>query len=104
MVHALQASESYHVSSEVLSSLAETMDGHNFMDTLNRLVTGSAIHAERKAYELQSSIDMLNEVGLNADLTKAAKEKLIELAEVATEHRANGKPADWKEVLNYYHS
>lgn len=100
----LQAAESYDVSAEVLSSLAETMDGHNFMDTLNRLVTGSAIHAERRAYELQSSIDMLNEVGLNADLTKAAKEKLIKLAEVATEHRANGKPADWKEVLNYYHS
>ncbi|TSB48586.1 NAD(P)-dependent oxidoreductase [Alkalicoccobacillus porphyridii] len=96
----LQASESYNVSSEVLSSLEETMDSHQFMDTLNRLVTGSAVHAERRSYELQSSIDMLDEVGLNSDLTKAAKEKLVELAKVSTNQ--SNKPSDWKEVLSYY--
>lgn len=96
----LQASEAYNVSNEVLSSLKETMDSHNFMDTLNRLVTGSAIHAERRAFELQNSINMLNEVGLNSNLTKAAKEKLDELAKLTAEKQ--NKPTDWKEVLNYY--
>ncbi|MBU8598829.1 3-hydroxyisobutyrate dehydrogenase [Niallia circulans] len=98
----LQASETYNVSQEVLSSLAETMDSHNFMDTLNRLVTSSAIHAERRAYELQNSVDMLKEVGINSDLTKAAKEKLVELSEMAAVHLQGEKPANWKDVLNYY--
>ncbi|MFP7334906.1 DUF1932 domain-containing protein [Shouchella clausii] len=100
----LQASETYNVSQEVLSSLAETMDSHNFMDTLNRLVTSSAIHAERRAFELQNSVDMLKEVGINSDLTKAAKEKLVELSEVAAVHLQSEKPANWEEVLKYYRS
>ncbi|CAG9621224.1 DUF1932 domain-containing protein [Sutcliffiella rhizosphaerae] len=98
----LQASETYNVSQEVLASLQETMDSHNFMDTLNRLLTGSAIHAERRAFELQSSINMLNEVGLDSTLTAAAKAKLVELAKLSAEKSNHSKPSDWEEVLEFY--
>lgn len=69
----LQASEKFNVSDEVLASLEETMDRHSFMDTLNRLVTGSAVHAKRRAIELQGSIDMLKEVGYRCKIGDRSK-------------------------------
>ena len=98
----LQASETFNVSSEVLSSLEDTMDSHSFMDTLNRLLTGTAVHAERRAFELNGSVEMLQEAGLNANLTSAAKDKLLELAEISAKYQGEDKPLTWKEVISRY--
>lgn len=98
----LQASETFNVSSEVLSSLEDTMDSHSFMDTLNRLITGTAVHAERRAFELNGSVEMLQEAGLNANLTNAAKDKLLELAEISAKYQGEDKPLTWKEVISRY--
>ncbi|MCM2677598.1 NAD(P)-dependent oxidoreductase [Alkalicoccobacillus plakortidis] len=98
----LQASETFNVSSEVLSSLEDTMDSHSFMDTLNRLITGTAVHAERRAFELNGSVEMLQEAGLNANLTSAAKDKLLELAEISAKYQGEDKPLTWKEVISRY--
>ncbi|MGN7313068.1 DUF1932 domain-containing protein [Alkalicoccobacillus gibsonii] len=98
----LEASEAFNVSEEVLSSLENTMDSHSFIDTLNRLVTGSAVHAERRAFELSGSIEMLQEAGINANLTQAAKDRLVELAEVSVPYQGEEKPDTWKQVLTRY--
>ncbi|WP_437183552.1 DUF1932 domain-containing protein [Shouchella xiaoxiensis] len=98
----LQAAETFDVSTEVIDSLEETMDSHSFKDTLNRLVTGSAVHAKRRAFELQGSIDMLQEAGMDATLTAAAKAKLDELAQVASFEQGRETPSSWQDVLAYY--
>ncbi len=98
----LQAAETFDVSTEVIDSLEETMDSHSFKDTLNRLVTGSAVHAKRRAFELQGSIDMLQEAGMDASLTAAAKAKLDELAQVASFEQGRETPSSWQDVLAYY--
>lgn len=98
----LEASEAFNVSEEVLSSIEGTMDSHSFMDTLNRLVTGSAVHAERRAFELSGAIEMLEEAGISSSLTKAAKDRLLELAEVSEPYKGQENPVNWKEVLTRY--
>ncbi len=98
----LEAAEAYHISDEVISSLEETMNRQPFVDTLNRLVTGSAVHAERRAFELNSSIAMLQEAGINSDLSHASKERLVELAGIVKNHPEKESFANWKEVLELY--
>ncbi|RQW19144.1 NAD(P)-dependent oxidoreductase [Bacillus sp. C1-1] len=79
-VEMLEASETFNVSEKVLTSLEETMDTHTFMNTLNRLVAGSAVHAKRRGIELEGSIEMLKEAGLEATMSTAAQSFLMEMS------------------------
>ncbi|MDQ0206899.1 prephenate dehydrogenase/arogenate dehydrogenase family protein [Alkalicoccobacillus murimartini] len=99
----LQAANNWNVSEEVLHSISETMDSHSFLDTMNRLVTGSSIHAQRRAFELGSSIEMLQDAKLNAEMSIAAKHKLEELADLNIKELFHGsKPESWEEVIRAY--
>ncbi|KMK69741.1 3-hydroxyisobutyrate dehydrogenase, partial [Bacillus safensis] len=90
-----------NVEQQVISSLSDTMDSKSFEETMNRLVTGSALHAKRRAIELLGSIEMLDEAEVDASMSRAAQQKLERLADFQFVERFNGKkPASWEEVID----
>ncbi|MBG9784743.1 DUF1932 domain-containing protein [Shouchella lehensis] len=101
-VEMLEASETFNVSEKVLTSLEETMDTHTFMNTLNRLVAGSAVHAKRRGIELEGSIEMLKEAGLEATMSTAARDRFEKLANLNADIWESA-PTNWKDVLSKIH-
>ncbi|MGG1556355.1 prephenate dehydrogenase/arogenate dehydrogenase family protein [Paenibacillus ferrarius] len=100
LVEMLQAAHHYKVDELVIDSISETMDGTSFASTMNRLVTGTSIHALRRAAELEGSIDMLESSNINSIMSQASKEKLQLLSNFNFKEKFHGKtPAHWLEVI-----
>lgn len=100
MVEFLEAAKTYGVEEQAIRSIDETMNAKTFVETMNRLVTGSALHAKRRAVELGGSIEMLQESNLDASISIAAQKKLERLAELDIPDKYKGsKPDTWEEVL-----
>ncbi|MCY7575653.1 prephenate dehydrogenase/arogenate dehydrogenase family protein [Bacillus pumilus] len=101
LIEFLEISKKYNVEDQVISSLSETLDSKSFEETMNRLVTGSALHAKRRAVELLGSIEMLDSAHIDASMCRAAQQKLERLADFQFVERFNGeKPASWEEVID----
>ncbi|MEK5060700.1 3-hydroxyisobutyrate dehydrogenase [Paenibacillus sp. FSL H7-0326] len=104
LIEFLEASKIYGVEDQAISSLSQTLDSKSFEETMNRLVTGSALHAKRRAGELLGSIEMLDSVHIDASMSRAAQQKLEKLADLNFFERFDGtKPASWKEVIEVMH-
>ncbi len=100
MLETMEAADHYGVSQEVTASLAASMDSVPFLDHLDRLVTGSAIHARRRADELEGSLAMLEEAGLDGSMTRAARDRLRGLEGFAFDRIFLGqKPSGWAEII-----
>jgi 3-hydroxyisobutyrate dehydrogenase-like beta-hydroxyacid dehydrogenase len=98
LIETLEAAHVYQVEERVISSLSETMDGTNFEQTMNRLVTGTSIHAVRRAVELEGSIEMMESKNIDSGMSKAARDKLQSLPNF--KEKFQGKtPAHWLEVI-----
>lgn len=101
MVEMLQASDAYSVSDEVIKSISESLDGIPFESHLNRLVTGTAIHAKRRGKELIGSEQMLCECGVDSVMTVAARKKHEMLAEMNfAEQYVASQPSGWQEIID----
>jgi len=100
LVEVLEAASTMKVDHLVLKSLAATMNACSFEQTLNRLVTGSAIHAERRAHEMKDVISMLEGIHVEPTMSKATSERLTWLASKKLKDKFGGKtPKEWKEVF-----
>lgn len=100
LIEVLEAASIMKVEHLVLKSLASTMNSCSFEQTLNRLITGSAIHAERRAYEMESVIAMLEGLNLKPTMSIATVEKLRWLASKNLKEKFGGKtPEDWRDVV-----
>ncbi|KRD82438.1 3-hydroxyisobutyrate dehydrogenase [Bacillus sp. Root147] len=96
----LEASHEFNVEQLVLDSISETLDNKSFRETMNRLVTGTSIHALRRSIELDGSIQMLEASNLNSVMSKAAKSKLETLASYNLKGKFKGqKPNHWLDVI-----
>ena len=51
--------------------------------TVDRLVTGSRVHAVRRTHEMAAAADLLDELGVPARVTRASRDWLAELASEA---------------------
>lgn len=99
-VEVLEAAALMKVDNLVLESLASTMDACPFEETFNRLVTGSALHAERRAHEMESVIEMLESLNVEPTMSKATAERLTWLASKKLNEKFEGKtPKTWQEVI-----
>ena len=88
-----------------IDSISSTFDGIPFIDHLNRLVTGTAIHAHRRAVELEGSIKMLEEAGLCYDMTAASHKRHTMLEPYRFAERfIDRNPNGWKEILDIINS
>jgi 3-hydroxyisobutyrate dehydrogenase-like beta-hydroxyacid dehydrogenase len=100
LVEVLEAASIMKVDHLVLKSLAATMNACSFEQTLNRLVTGSAIHAERRAHEMKDVIGMLESIKVEPTMSKATFERLTWLASKNLKQKFGGNtPKEWQEVV-----
>jgi 3-hydroxyisobutyrate dehydrogenase-like beta-hydroxyacid dehydrogenase len=99
-IEVLEAASLMKVDHLVLKSLATTMNECSFEQTFNRLVTGSAIHAERRAHEMLNVIEMLESLHVKPTMSKATHERLTWLASKKLKEKFGGKtPREWQEVV-----
>lgn len=100
MIETMQAAHAYRVTDQVVASLAQSMDGIPFTSHLDRLVTGTAIHARRRADELKGSVKMMQECALDHSMASAAQEKHERLVPYAFNERyAQSKPSGYGEII-----
>lgn len=102
-IELLEAAHEFNVEKLVIDSLSETINGRTFEETMNRLVTGSALHASRRSIELGGSIEMLDSANIDSSMSKAAKEKMEKLASLNLKDRFKGeKPEHWLQVIKAF--
>ncbi|MFD1851511.1 DUF1932 domain-containing protein [Oceanobacillus bengalensis] len=90
-----------NVEDYVLASLSETIENSSLEDTINQLITGTSIHAERRTKELEGSIEMLDSLNINSTLSNAIREKLMFVTEQNLKEQFNGeRPKDWVTVID----
>ena len=100
LVEMLEAASTMKVDHLVLKSIAATMNACPFEETLNRLVTGSAFHAERRAHEMESVVEMLQSIQVQPTMSRAAQERLTWLAGKKIKEKFGGKtPKEWQQVV-----
>lgn len=100
LVEVLEAASVMKVDHLVLQSIAATMNACPFEETLNRLVTGSAIHAERRAHEMENVVEMLESIHVKPTMSKATQERLSWLAGKKIKEKFAGKtPKEWQQVV-----
>lgn len=99
-IEVLEAASIMKVDHLVLPSIAATMNACSFEQTFNRLVTGSAVHAERRAHEMLNVIEMLEGIHVKPTMSKATYERLSWLAAKKLKEKFAGKtPKEWREVV-----
>jgi len=102
-IEMLEAAQHFNVENLVIDSLNETINGRSFEETMNRLVTGTALHASRRAIELGGTIDMLESANLGSSMSRAAKAKIESLALLNFKEKYHGEnPDHWKQVIEAF--
>lgn len=98
----LEAAEHYGVADFVMDGLAKTMDNKTFVEGMDSRCAGGVIHAGRRAHELDSAAEMLEEDGLPAYVSRAGAMKLREIGELDIKNNlTHGKPKTWQEAMEY---
>jgi 3-hydroxyisobutyrate dehydrogenase-like beta-hydroxyacid dehydrogenase len=98
-VETLEAAVALNVQSEVLKSISATLTSAPFDETLDWLVTASAIHAERQVHEMQDVMIMMKEIDVEPTMTDATTKRLEWLVSKNYKARFQGKKPDtWEEV------
>ena len=98
----IEGAAAYGVEDYVMQSLAETMDGKDFITGMNGRISGGIIHAARRADELEMAAGMLKDAGLDPSLTLAAAEKLRDIGRLDLKNKITGeRPKTWKGALEW---
>lgn len=96
----LTATHRYGVDELVLGSIAKSLDGAPFLETARLQMTKGVVNAERMAHEMEEVIATLEELGVPAGMSRAAREKLLWCAGFDLRERFGGElPKSLKEVL-----
>ena len=102
-IELLEAAHHFNVENLVIDSLSETINGRTFEETMNRLVTGTALHANRRSIELGGTIDMLESANIDSSMSRAAKAKIESLALLDFKGKYHGEnPAHWRQVIEAF--
>lgn len=98
----LEAAEHYGVAEFVMDGLAKTMDNKTFVEGMDSRCAGGVIHAGRRAHELDSAAEMLEEDGLPAYVSRAGAQKLREIGALDIKNNlTHGKPKTWQDAMEY---
>ena len=98
----IEGAAAYGMEDYVMQSLAETMDGKDFITGMNGRISGGIIHAARRADELAMAAGMLSDAGLDPSLTLAAAERLRDIGRLDLKNKITGeKPKTWKASLEW---
>lgn len=100
-VETLAAATKLGVDTAVLRSIEDTLSAASFKETLDWLVTASAVHAERQVHEMNDVMLMMQEIGVEPTMTQATTRRLEWLAAKNYKAKFQGKkPREWQEVAD----
>jgi 3-hydroxyisobutyrate dehydrogenase-like beta-hydroxyacid dehydrogenase len=100
LLELLTATHRCGVDETVLGSIAESLDGVPFLETARLQMTKGAVNAERMAHEMEEAIATLDAMGAPAEMSRAAREKLLWCAGFGLRERFGGEmPSTLAEVL-----
>lgn len=92
------AASAYGVLEQVMATLDEP--GRPFAEFVDYRLTGAALHAARRAEEMADVVEFLTEIGADATMARAEREKLAAVAALGLDrHFAGRTVAGHREVL-----
>ena len=92
LLEMLTATHRYGVDETVLKSIAKSLDGVPFRETARLQMTKGVVNAERMAHEMEEVIATLDGMDLPAEMSRAAREKLLWCAGLRLRERFGGEP------------
>jgi 3-hydroxyisobutyrate dehydrogenase-like beta-hydroxyacid dehydrogenase len=101
LLEALEAAHRHGVLQAMADDIGGYMNEHPFPDHIRRFVCGTAVHAERRAYEMSEALTLLKKLGSADTMTRATHRKLQQMAALGLRERFGGvEPADVAAVLD----
>ncbi len=94
IIEALEAAHRHGVLQAMAEDIGGYMDEHSFRDHLRRFVCGTAVHAERRAFEMAESLALLKKLGSARTMTVATRRKLQAIAARGLRERFAGREPD----------
>ncbi len=85
------AASAYGVLDQVMSTLDEP--GRPFARLVDYRLAGAALHAARRSEEMADVVDFLTEIGADATMARAERDKLAGIAALGLDHRFGGQGA-----------
>jgi 3-hydroxyisobutyrate dehydrogenase-like beta-hydroxyacid dehydrogenase len=76
----LRGAEKYGVSDQILESASEVMSKASFKDILSNWIASTAIHARRRAKEMEEAIETLEKAGIDPVMSIGTKKIFEEIA------------------------
>ena len=102
VIETLMSCCSWDVVDEVMGSISASLAKMPFYpDQVNFLVTTDAIHAERRAKEMDMVVETMQAVGVEPRMSRATAEMIHWMASLGLkEHFGVELPSDWRKVLD----
>ncbi|MDV2887384.1 NAD(P)-binding domain-containing protein [Alkalihalophilus pseudofirmus] len=96
----MEIADKLNLDDTILDSITKTIDKEPFENVINRLITGNVLHSERRIKEMDNVIDFMLNNHVEAEMTKATRNKLITITNSSIKEKFHGKaPLHWKEVM-----
>lgn len=103
LLEVMETSKKFNATDTVLSSIAETMDKNQFLETARRIVTKGVVNPERMAREMEGVIKTIENLSVSATMSSATREKLLWCSQFAMRDRFGGDiPNTLAEVLDEF--
>jgi 3-hydroxyisobutyrate dehydrogenase-like beta-hydroxyacid dehydrogenase len=100
IIEALEAAHRHGVLPETAQGMAEYMDQYPFRDHIRRFVCGTAVHAERRVFEMGEVLELLKELGSADTMTRATRKVLRRIAALGLREKFGGQePTEIAAVL-----
>lgn len=102
LLECLHAARELSIGTAIKSSIIEFLERDPIESTMNMLITSNAIHARRRAGEMEGVVELLNEIGIDNVMTVATMKKLMWSADLGLRDLFNGEmPEHMEEVIKH---
>jgi hypothetical protein len=101
----LKGAKVYGVMDEVLDSASEVMSRADFKETVSKWLSSTAIHARRRAKEMNEAIEALEALSIKPIMCLGTKELFDEIAALGLNEAFQGQiPKSFHSVLGHIES
>lgn len=90
----LRGAEKYGIVEEILDSASEALSKASFKDTVSRWLASMAIHAGRRAGEMEEAMEVLEAEGIRPVMSEATRDIFKEIADLELDKSLDGKIPD----------
>ncbi|MGI6074743.1 MAG: NAD(P)-binding domain-containing protein [Pyramidobacter sp.] len=91
------------IEGRIMDSIAEAMDKESFRNTAERMMRADLIHAERRAFEVGESMELMKEMDIEPLVAAGAKERLSRSAALGMKKELRGiVPKSLEEIYSIW--